>query len=69
MTADSILHELSNERSRRIRDFITNFLGHEPSKEERREFVCMHSLKETTIYHKGMLLGKLEYSGFDLFFG
>jgi hypothetical protein len=65
MAADSILHDLSNERSRLIREFITNFLGHEPTREEKKQFVCMHSLSETMIYHKGKLLGTLEYNIFD----
>jgi hypothetical protein len=68
MTADNILDELSNERSRMIKQFMANFLGHEPTREEKRHFVCMHSLTETSIYYKGKLLGKLEYSGFDSFF-
>jgi len=62
MTADNILWEMTNEKSKKIREFLRNFLGHEPSREEKREFTFMHSLNETVIYYQGSLLGYLTFS-------
>jgi hypothetical protein len=59
MLYDNILWEMANEKSKRIRDFVKEFLGHEPSREERRDFTFMHGLTETIIYYKGRLLGNL----------
>lgn len=52
--------KMTLEKNRMIREAITSFLGHEPSKEERKEFKIMHSLSESTIYHKGRFIGKIK---------
>ncbi len=61
MLKDNILWEMNNEKSKLIRSFIRNFLGHEPTGEERKQFTFMHSLTETIIYYKGKLLGNLSF--------
>jgi len=65
MPHDNILWEMTNEKSKQIRDFIRNYLGHEPTKDERKEFTFMHSLTETIIYYKGKVLGNLTFQIFD----
>ena len=44
-----------------IKEVITNFLGHEPSPEEKKQFNIMHSLGESNIYYKGVLIGHVAY--------
>jgi hypothetical protein len=61
MLYDNVLWKMTNEKTLMIRYFVSNFLGHEPSSTERKEFLFMHSLTETIIYHKGILLGNLKF--------
>lgn len=51
-----ILRKLANEKNRLIAEFITRYLGHEPTVAERSEFTINHSLTVCSIYHKGKLV-------------
>ena len=53
--------KMTLEKNRLIKERIASFLGHEPSKEERKEFKVMHSLAESEIYHKGKLIGNIRF--------
>ena len=51
-----ILMKLANEKNWRINEFITRYLGHEPTVMERSEFTINHTLTMCSIYHKGKLV-------------
>ena len=61
MIHDNVLVEMSEAKNKLVHDFIENFLGHEPSNEERKEFTIMHGLNESQIYYQGSLIGNLNY--------
>jgi hypothetical protein len=61
MTEKNILLKMTMEKARMINELITKFLGHEPSKEEKKQFNIMNRLGESIIYHKGDLIGIVKY--------
>jgi len=61
MSEKNILMKMSIEKKKMIKEVITNFLGHEPSPEEKKQFNIMHSLGESNIYYKGVLIGHVAY--------
>lgn len=61
----NILMKMALEKKRIVKEFINNFLGHEPSKEERKQFTIMHSLDESKIYFKGSFIGDLIFNTND----
>lgn len=65
MTENNILLKMTNEKRRKINDFINNFLGHEPSQQEKKEFTIMQKLTESNIYYKGTFIGMVKYNTFD----
>jgi len=61
MTEKNILLRMTIEKARMINELITKFLGHEPSKEEKKQFNIMNRLGESIIYHKGDFIGSVKY--------
>jgi hypothetical protein len=61
MTEKNVLLKMTIEKARMINELITKFLGHEPSKEEKKQFNIMNRLGESIIYHKGNLVGSVIY--------
>ena len=57
--------KMTLEKNRLIREVIFDFLGHEPDKEERKQFNIMHSLGESNIYFKGQFIGTVRYEADD----
>ena len=49
------------EKARLINELITQFLGHEPSPEEKKEFHIMNRLVESIVYFHGDLIGTVKY--------
>ena len=48
-----------------INELITKFLGHEPTKEEKKQFYIMNRLGESIVYFKGDLVGTVKYETDD----
>lgn len=65
MSEENILLKMTREKNRMIKEVITNFLGHEPSGEEKKLFNLMHRLGESNIYYKGELIGHVVYQTED----
>ncbi len=61
MSEKNILMKMTMEKSRMIKEVISNFLGHEPSGEDKKLFNIMHTLGESNIYYKGELIGHVAY--------
>jgi len=61
MSEKNVLLKMTMEKSKLINELITKFLGHEPTKDEKKEFHIMNCLGESIIYHKGYLIGTVEY--------
>jgi hypothetical protein len=61
MSEKNVLLKMTMEKNRMINELITKFLGHEPSKEEKKEFKIMNRLGESIIYFKGELVGHVKY--------
>jgi hypothetical protein len=53
------------EKARLINEMITKFLGHEPSREEKKQFNIMNRLGESIIYFNGDLIGTVKYEADD----
>lgn len=63
--SENILLQMTEEKNRLINEVITNFLGHQPSREERKAFTFMHHLGESSIYHEGVLIDVVKYETKD----
>jgi hypothetical protein len=61
MSEKNVLLKMTMEKARLINELITSFLGHEPSKEEKKEFNILNHLGESFIYHKGSFVGTVRY--------
>lgn len=61
MTEKNVLLKMTIEKARMINELITKFLGHTPSKEEKKQFNVMNRLGESIIYYKGDLVGSVVY--------
>ncbi|MFL5773645.1 MAG: hypothetical protein ACJ75F_10835 [Flavisolibacter sp.] len=61
MSEKNILLKMTLEKNRMIKEVISNFLGHEPTGEEKKEFKVMHGLGESNIYFKGELIGHVSF--------
>jgi hypothetical protein len=61
MSEKNVLLKMTMEKARMINELITKFLGHEPTKEEKKEFHIMNRLGESIIYHKGNFVGTVKY--------
>jgi len=62
MTEKNVLLKMTMEKARMINELITKFLGHEPSRDEKKQFHIMSRLGESIIYYKGRLVGTVEYN-------
>lgn len=65
MSEKNVLLKMTMEKARLINELITKFLGHEPSKEEKKQFNIMNRLGESIIYFKGDLVGTVKYKTDD----
>lgn len=65
MSEKNVLLKMTIEKAKMINELITKFLGHEPTKEEKKSFYVMNRLGESIIYYKGDLVGRVEYKTDD----
>jgi hypothetical protein len=65
MSEKNVLLKMTIEKAKMINELITKFLGHEPTKEEKKNFYVMNRLGESIIYYKGDLVGSVEYKTDD----
>ena len=56
MSRDNILSKITEEKNRMINEVITNFLGHAPNKEDKKQFNIINQLGESIVYYKGELI-------------
>lgn len=61
MSEKNVLLKMTLEKARMINDLITNFLGHEPTREEKKQFHILNRLGESIIYFRGDLIGTVKY--------
>ena len=69
MNEKNVLVKMTMEKARMINELIIKFLGHEPSKEEKKQFHVMSRLGESILYHKGELVGSVRYEANEDFIG
>jgi hypothetical protein len=65
MSEKNVLLKMTMEKTRMINELIIDFLGHEPTKEEKKQFHIMNRLGESIIYFKGDLVGTVKYDTND----
>jgi hypothetical protein len=65
MSEKNVLLKMTMEKARMINELIIDFLGHEPTKEEKKQFHIMNRLGESIIYFKGDLVGTVKYNTDD----
>lgn len=65
MNEDHILIKMAAEKNEKVRAFILSFLGHEPLREEKKEFTFVHTLGQSKVYYKGDLVETLYYNTND----
>lgn len=63
--SENVLLKMTIEKARLINEMITKFLGHTPSKEERKQFNIMNRLGESLIYFNGDFIGTVKYEADD----
>jgi hypothetical protein len=61
MSRDNILMKITEEKNRMINEVITNFLGHKPTREDKKQFSIINQLGESIIYYKGELICSIRY--------
>jgi hypothetical protein len=61
MSEKNVLLKMTMEKARMINEVITKFLGHEPTKEEKKQFNIMNRLGESIIYYNGYLVDTVKY--------
>ena len=61
MSRDNILSKITEEKNRMINEVITNFLGHAPNKEDKKQFNIINQLSESIVYYKGELICSIKY--------
>lgn len=61
MSRDNILLKITEEKNRLINEVITNFLGHAPGKEDKKQFNIINQLGESIIYYRGELICSIKY--------
>ena len=61
MLDHNILVQMALEKRKRVLRFMTQYLGHTPSPEERKKFTLMHSMKESKVCFEGRVIGHLMY--------
>jgi len=63
--SENVLLKMTIEKARLINEMIANFLGHQPTEEEKRQFNIMNRLGESIIYFNGDLIGTVKYKADD----
>ena len=63
--SENILLKMTEEKNRLISQTILKFLGHQPTREERKQFTFMHALGKSYIYHMGKLVEVVNYETED----
>lgn len=63
--SENVLLKMTIEKARLINEMITKFLGHAPSKEERKQFNIMNRLGESIVYFNGDFIGTVKYEADD----
>jgi hypothetical protein len=63
--SENVLLKMTIVKARLINEMITKFLGHEPSREEKKQFNIMNRLGESIIYFNGDLIGTVRYEADD----
>ena len=61
MSEKNVLLKMTMEKARLINEVITKFLGHEPTREEKKQFNIMNRLGESIIYYNGYLVDTVKY--------
>lgn len=61
MSDANILMKMTIEKTRLIEELIVQFLGYKPTWKERRAFIIMNKLGESSIYFKGKHIGTVTY--------
>ena len=61
MSGDNILLKITEEKNRMIEEVITNFLGHKPTREDKKQFNIINQLGESIIYYRGELICSIRY--------
>lgn len=61
MSGENILSKITEEKNKMINEVITNFLGHKPGKEDKKQFKIINQLGESIIYYRGELLCSIRY--------
>ena len=61
MTEKNVLLKMTMEKARMINELITKFLGHEPTREEKKKFHIMNRLGESILYYQGEFIGSVKY--------
>ncbi|MES2883105.1 MAG: hypothetical protein V4676_13225 [Bacteroidota bacterium] len=56
MDDNHILDQMANEQNRKIHEAMVQFLGHEPTELDKKEFRVMHGLGETSVYYQNTLI-------------
>lgn len=57
MSEKNVLLRMTLEKLQLIHQLITEFLGHDPSTEEKKDFKIMHQLGQSLVYYQGKLIG------------
>jgi hypothetical protein len=69
MNEKNVLVKMTMDKARMINELIIKILGHEPSKEEKKQFRIMNRLGESILYHRGELVGSVRYDADEGFIG
>lgn len=56
MDDNHILDEMAQDNKRKIHEAMVQFLGHEPTDLDKKEFRVMHGLGETSLYYQNTLI-------------
>ena len=60
MPENNFLARLAFEKKEKINELISRFLGHLPTEEDKKYFNIMHHIRESEVYYKGILIGKVK---------
>lgn len=65
MSEKNVLVKMTMEKARLINKLISEFLGHEPLPEEKRQFHVLSRLGESIVYYRGELIGIVKHEAED----
>jgi hypothetical protein len=60
MEGNDILSKMTEEKNRKIHEAMVQFLGHEPSDLDKKEFRVMHGLGESLLYYQDVLVAVIK---------